>query len=258
MFRLQFSDVLQFFEWDAHDIWYQYIQLAKNIDAEDPAQDRLVRIVLWARELGVLSRTKTRGELWPESKAGNTEVVVQEAVTADGKLWIDLPYLVEDLRSAWIETMDDATNLQQCHNLTSAIARLAGLGVRDDAFSGCGLAIMREALETPRAIYQHSSDSAGSITIMDFHPMLISWFTYAGHKLLRLSHSTTKIFAWGTGKTGPGELAVAAGVKTDGFSRERFMFWVQRLGELKQSEAREVRLVFQQCHGMADRILKDQ
>ncbi|KAH8202499.1 hypothetical protein TruAng_003307 [Truncatella angustata] len=268
MFRYTKSvNDIKLFEWDAHDIWYQYIQLAKNIDAEHPAQDRLVRVVLWTRELGVLSRTKKRSQLWPVNEWDNHKIVVQEAVTEDGRLWIDLPYLVRDVCSAWADVMNSTTSPPHHYNLASAIARLAGLGIRDNALSGCGLAVMREGLEVPRAIYHESSptgpaleESARSMTtmsIMDFHPMLMSWMVYAGHKLLHLSHTSYDAASWDTAQTHLGELAISAGVGSAGFSRARFGFWVNRMEELKQNDKKEVKEAFQKCYFLASRILHE-
>jgi hypothetical protein len=44
--------------------------------------------------------------------------------------------------------MHPSQSMTQRCNFTAAIARLAGLGVRDEAFSSCELAIMSLALET--------------------------------------------------------------------------------------------------------------
>ena len=68
-----------------HDLWHLYYHASMNIDHERPEEDRLVRQILYARELGVLTR---RGE--------NVEVI-KEAVTSKGKIWKDLPFLVEDM-----------------------------------------------------------------------------------------------------------------------------------------------------------------
>ncbi|KAI0125405.1 hypothetical protein BJ170DRAFT_637490 [Xylariales sp. AK1849] len=269
MFRYTKSvNDIKLFEWDCHDIWYQYIQLAKNIEAQHPAQDRLIRVVLWTRELGVLSRTKKRSQLWPVTEPDNHEIVIQEAVTEDGRLWVDLPYLVSDIRSAWAEVMSHTTSPSHRYNLASAIARLAGLGIQDNALSGCGLAVMREGLEVPRVIYHESSptgqaleDSAGSMTrmsIMDFHPMLMSWLTYAGHKLLRLSHTSYDAASWDTTpQTHPGELAISAGVESAGFSRARFGFWINRMEKLKQNDRKEVREAFQKCYNLTRSVLQE-
>lgn len=75
------------FEWDVHELWYIFIQAARITAADDPAQDRLVAQLLYARSLGTLRRTTTGTE--------------EEAITSDGaRIWTDLPYLVSDVREA--------------------------------------------------------------------------------------------------------------------------------------------------------------
>lgn len=84
--RLSISNnVTELVEWDVHDLWYRYIQASMNINSERPEQDRLVVQILHAREIGVLI-SKPKGA---DS--------IEEAVTRDGKIWHDLPFLVGDL-----------------------------------------------------------------------------------------------------------------------------------------------------------------
>jgi hypothetical protein len=210
---------------------------AKNIDAHHPAQDRLTRLVLWARELDVLRRGM-KGD-------------VQEAVTADGHIWIDLPFMVLDVQEAWNSVMLPSESIAQRCNLAAAVARLAGLGVPDEAFSGCGLAVMSLALET-------LSDQDGSIqTGLRLLPVVQIWLHYAGDKLLRLSiaNHPTDESAWcaevGLSYRG---LAHAAGIETVGFSQERFLFWKNRLSELKESDDEAVKEVAGACSKIIDGI----
>ena len=87
--------------------------------------------------------------------------------------------------------------------------------------------------------------------------MLMSWLSYAGHKLIRLGHSSYDASAWDIIQTSPSELAIAAGVKSAGFSRERFGFWLKRMGELGQNEEEVVKAAFQRCYHLADKTLKE-
>lgn len=106
---------IELYEYDIHDIWYQFVQAAKNIDADHPAQDRLSRLVVWASELGPLTRTRKRSQIWQkegiegegkrehEGDVKGSEddgMVVQEAMTTDGPIWSNLPFLIQELRSA--------------------------------------------------------------------------------------------------------------------------------------------------------------
>lgn len=270
----QSDNPIELFEWDMHDIWYQFVQAAKNIDADHPAQDRLTRFIVWAREFGPLTRTRKRSQIWQLEEAeddgkkegkgdvkegGNPEMVVQEAMTTDGRIWIDLPFLVQDMRCAWNEAMDLSVPTAHRHNLAAAIARLAGLGVRDDALSGCGLHVMCETLETPRQLIVAVSESGTkqvSLTVMQLLPAAKAWLLYAGHKLLRLSDKSYDGSAWSGEASTPGELARSAGVDSAGFSRTRYLFWKKRLEELSQCDEEQVKKEALQASIIIDQTLK--
>lgn len=80
------SDVpAQLLEEDMHDLWYLFFQASMNISGERAEQDRLIMQILYARELGVLLR-----------KGENMEII-GEAVTRDGRIYKDLPFLVGDM-----------------------------------------------------------------------------------------------------------------------------------------------------------------
>ena len=271
----QSDNPIQLYEWDMHDIWYEFVQAAKNIDADHPAQDRLTRLVVWASELGPLTRTRKRSQIGQLEKAereakeegkGDANqgedhaMVVQEAMTTDGRIWTDLPFLVQDMRSAWNEAMDPSIFTAHRHNLAAAIARLAGLGVRHDALSGCGLHIICETLETPRKLSSAASESETkqvSLTVMQLLPAANAWLSYAGHKLLRLSDKSYDGSAWSAEASMPGELARSAGVDSAGFSRARYLFWKKRLVELSQGDEEEVKKEALYGLSLIDRTLKE-
>lgn len=263
------------YEYDMHDIWYQFVQAAKNIDADHPAQDRLTRLVVWASELGPLTRTRKRSQIWQQEGtegegkrerkgevkgSGDDEMVVQEAMTTDGPIWSNLPFLIQDLRLAWNEAMDPSVHTAHRHNLAAAIARLAGLGVRDDALSGCGLRVMCDTLETPRRLTAAAATLETEQvlpTMIQLLPAAKAWLLYAGHKLLRLSDQCYDGCAWSSEASTPGELTRSAGVDSAGFSRARYVFWRKRLEELSQCDEEEVKK--EALHGfiMIDRILRE-
>ncbi len=85
------------FEWDMHDLWYMFVQASKVIDADDAGQDWLVAQVLYAREMGTISR------IGPVIAKAERE----EAITSEGfRIWTDLPYLVSDMREFWAKSKD--------------------------------------------------------------------------------------------------------------------------------------------------------
>jgi hypothetical protein len=104
------------YELDMHELWYWVAQAARCIAADHPAQDRLVAQVQHARDMGNLSR---------KNEVGEEEV----ATTSDGNIWSDLPFLVEEVQSAW--KASSTFPPVEHHNLSAFVARLASVGVRD-------------------------------------------------------------------------------------------------------------------------------
>lgn len=270
---------IQLFEAEIRDVWYLFILAAKNIEAHHPAQDRLTRLILWARELGVLTRTLKplqvlrpmeedhdgEGFVGAENEAQaqeDDETLVQEAVTKDGRIWLDLPFMVQDVQDAWRNAMGVSTSSEQRSNLAAAIARLAGLGVCNEAFSGCGLDIMSQALEMPRSADRRSSlidqgesdraietEAEGPLSTLQLLALVQIWLRYSGDKLLQLSVAVHPCSdsAWNNGASLFGPLARDAGVGTAGFSQGRFLFWKKRLSDLMETEDEAVNEMTTAC-----------
>ncbi|KAH7377969.1 hypothetical protein BKA64DRAFT_750382 [Cadophora sp. MPI-SDFR-AT-0126] len=205
---------MELIELEIRDVWYLFTLSAKNIDADHPAQDRLIWIVLAARELGPVRRQIAVDEAGP----------FEEAVTSDaGRIWVDLPFMVQDLRDAWTGSIDDPN---QRLNLASSIARLAGLGVCEEAYSVCGLDIMSQALEGPEHI------AGGTIDVFELFRLVQIWLRYAGDKLLRLclaNHSGNEA-NWRREHSS----AQLPGKVTQGFNRDRFLAWKSKLQILRE------------------------
>ena len=204
------------FEWDMHDLWYIFIQAAKITPADDPAQDRLVAQLLYAREMCTLRR-KTTG-------------IDEEAITSDGlRIWTDLPYLVADMREAWEKSMDMSPSHR--HNFAAFTARLPALGVCGTGLSSCALWLLREALETPRQLTRPENGS-GEVAVAELLRACLAWLTYCSHKLLTLSVTNHSFPEADLHLSEPGELARNAKVERAGFSVSRWLFWRQRFKDL--------------------------
>ncbi|TGO91423.1 hypothetical protein BPOR_0028g00150 [Botrytis porri] len=117
--------------------------------------------------------------------------------------------------------------LPQRQNLSSAfIARLASARVRDPEICLLALRILRDTLETPRALTSEAeapnSDPDNCIAvsaIAELLPAAIVWFPYCGHKIKSL-YLQNQDFVFGLSEIG--ELAKKAqGVPTSGFSVAR-------------------------------------
>ena len=268
---------IQVFELEIRDVWYLFILAAKSIDAHHPAQDRLTRLILWARELGALTRLLKPAQTSQMMEEGDDvqgfaeakneaqgrkghDILVQDAVTTDGRIWVDLPFMVQDIQDGWKNAMGSSTSSEHRCNLAAAIARLAGLGVRDEAFSGCGLDIMTQALETSSSADSRSSvndrvepdpaiTAEAPLTVLQFLAVVQIWLRYSGDKILQLSVSNHPCSepGWNTGASSPGQLARDAGVDSAGFSQVRFLFWKKRISDLKESEDEAVKEMATAC-----------
>jgi hypothetical protein len=88
------------------DLWHIFIQAARITHTDDPAQDRLMSQLLYARAMGTIRRTTT----------GTEEEEEEEAISPEGaRIWTDLPYLGEHVREAWEKSMELSTTHR--HNL---------------------------------------------------------------------------------------------------------------------------------------------
>ncbi|KAK0510705.1 hypothetical protein JMJ35_007137 [Cladonia borealis] len=241
------------------DVWYLFILAAKSIDAHHPAQDRLTRLILWARELGALTRGLKRaqtsqimeeeGDVQDFAEAKNEaqggkghDIVVQDAVTTHGRIWLDLPFMVQDIQDAWNNAMGSSTSSEH------------------RSFSGCGLDIMTQALETSSSADSRSSvndrvepdpfiTAAKPLTVLQLLAVVQIWLRYSGDKILQLGVSNHPCSepGWNTGASSPGQLARDAGVDSAGFSQARFLFWKKRISDLKESEDEAVKEMATAC-----------
>ncbi|KAJ9150119.1 hypothetical protein NKR19_g5421 [Coniochaeta hoffmannii] len=217
--RYAMSDLpIGHFEIEIRNTWECFVIGTSYTDADHPAQDRFVRVVLLAREYGLLSRPRRQAEGVEEENEEEGE----QAITRGGRIWTDLPFLVDTLREGWKDLMgrDDDTEgvLERRVNLTAAIARLASVGVMKGELGQCGLVVMATALEREGAI---AKDTLKLVEV---------WLRFAGDALLRLSLAGVKADeAWAAGMDG----LISPQLLGEGFNKARFIAWKNRLGELK-------------------------
>jgi hypothetical protein len=213
------------YELDMHELWYWVAHAARYIAADHPAQDRLVAQVQHARNMGTLSR---------KNEAGEEEV----ATTSDGNIWSDLPFLVEEVQSAW-QASSTFPSVER-HNLSAFVARLASVGVRDPGLGVVALWVLRETLETDRPLTSSSSGpniENPQASIADLLPAANAWLLYCGFKIEGLCIQTQNYDS----NAETGELARKANITPNsGFSVARWKFWRDRLEEITQSEDQEV------------------
>ncbi|KAI1149264.1 hypothetical protein F4825DRAFT_431068 [Nemania diffusa] len=251
------SPPIELFEAEIRDIWCMFTLAAQNIEAHHPAQDRLLRIILGARQRGVLQRMMKQETTIPiaEEDVAQLNVESQTADTSQGRIWVDLPFLVQDVRSAWKKLMEPSASFAQCCNLTAAIARLAASGVCDNSFSQCGLEIMKQALET-----QPTSSSSVSNTRAERLALVEIWLSYAKEDLLRLCLATSTYTdpSWALDEQQlVGPLAQEAGINpATACSKERFAFWKDRLVVMK-AEAEDNTSLEARCAHMITMVWDD-
>ncbi|KAL1961694.1 hypothetical protein VTN77DRAFT_1298 [Rasamsonia byssochlamydoides] len=224
-------DVAQI-ENNLHDMWDILIQTAKITPAISPEHDRLVNLVLLAREFGIFHRKK---------KDGTSNEEKEEAILTNGqRFWTDLPYLVEEIQDAWTKESKGFTVTER-HNFAVFTAKLCAVGVCDTELSFCALWLIREALETERSLTKSEGDGEDKnpLSIADILPACLAWFQHNNFKLLKLAVQNYDHTPATTGddvqlSMAPGDLAVKANVTQSGFSVARWLFWRQRFKELSR------------------------
>jgi Protein of unknown function (DUF3632) len=205
-------------EWDLHDLWYIYIQLAMATDAEGLRQDRLVVQILGNKGL---QRLVSQGD--------------EEVTTSDGVLWDELPFLGRDLLKAF--TLTDL-NPAQCTNLAAFTGKLVASSASDSVYDSA-LWILTTTLE--------ETDQPTEATLLSALTLL----RRCVHKLLVLAlHPPNSNFA-------PGQQAAANGVETAGFSLARWKFWKKRLEGLKDGENENLKQYGRRGFLMMDSAEKD-
>jgi hypothetical protein len=213
------------YELDMHELWYWVAQAARYIAADHPAQDRLVAQVQHARAMGNLSR---------KNEVGEEEV----ATTSDGNIWSDLPFLMEEVQSAW-KASGTFPSVER-HNLSAFIARLASVGVRNPELGVVALSILRDTLETDRPLTSGpsgSNDENPQASIADLLPAVNVWFLYCGYKVESFCIQMQNYDS----DAETGELARKANITpSSGFSVARWKFWRDRLEEISHCEDQEV------------------
>lgn len=222
-------------EWDLHDLWHAYYLAAMNISQATPDMDRLAFQVIQAKEQGVL----VRGTQVTDTQDAATLETTLEAITPDGKIWTDLPFLVPDMTAYWV-TGYAKMSAEQRLNFAAFLAKLASVGLNDDRLSGIALIVLRDALETRRALGdlddQQDEDPQrleADVSIGSLLPAANVWLFTAGLKLIQLSDKHWNNCAPSVSQCG--DLAQENGTADIGFSPTRWLFWLRRLDEIAKN-----------------------
>ena len=223
-----------------HDLWDEVIHAARILPADSPEVDRLVMLILEARELGLFVR-KDNDNNAPQER--------EVARLPNGQsLWTDLPYLVQEVRDAWTKESNAYTSAER-ESLAVLTAKLCAVGVCPTELGDCALWLFREAFETERPLTMITTASGttslsgaslpadkGPIpSVVDLLPACLSWLRYANVKLAKLSvtaSSRTIDIEDASVLSAPGSLARQADITQGGFSVARWLFWRRRFKEL--------------------------
>ncbi|KAJ4159901.1 uncharacterized protein LMH87_007838 [Akanthomyces muscarius] len=226
---------------DLHDLWYKLIQVAKITPADEADADRIVAQVIRIRELGDLCRHAAPQDTNIDSQK---DIRKEVAITSSGaRMWTDLPFLVQDLRAAWTNSLYTMTT-KECENLSGVTARLSGGNVCGARMTSCALILFQAALETQRPILQHdkpiSDGVEEKIAVQDLMPAVFTWLYWGSYKIWQLCarepfQVDAELDAMDEHWAEVGELATARGVMEVGFNRERMCFWMNRLKEIAEA-----------------------
>lgn len=247
---------------DMHDLWHTYWHGAINTDPDSPKLDRLALHVVQIREQRALVRGSKPDCGIRKGRGGIPEDERFQAITSDGgRIWTDLPFLVQDMIAHWT---NDSAAMSSSQRLSGAqfLSLLAAAGAAaGDALCGVALVTLREALETPRPLGRLTPPERDperqmeDLSIADLLPAANAWLFTAGRKLAQLSEEERNQFPVEVGKLGelvfsslPPDIPGAASAgrlwespRHAGFSPQRWIWWLRRLEELASLASRNGR-----------------
>lgn len=232
-----------------HDAWDMLVQTSKITPATSPEQDRLVVLVSSTKELGILHR-KEKDKMFNEDK--------KAAILSNGQsLWIDLPYLAEEMQRAWVTESTQYTTTERA-NFAVFSAKLCVVGICETELSPIALWLLKETLEVERPLSMDLEDDLNItenkdvLSVNDLLPACFAWLSTANFKLVKLAAqnydpaSSMTIKAGHPISTDRGILATKAKVTEPGFSLARWVFWRLRLKELSRCENEVIAKLAQQ------------
>jgi hypothetical protein len=230
-----------------HDAWDMLVQTSKITPCASPEQDSLVVLISSIKEFGILHHE-------------DRDIKDQEtAVLPNGqKLWIDLPYLAQEIQQAWIMESSQYTSTERA-NFAALTAKLCAVGICESELSFVALSLLKETLEVQRPLTKlperHCDipKSENLLSITELLPACFEWISNANFKLVKLAAQNDDpsfpIFFQLNDRiaTDLGDLAVKAKVTQPGFSIARWLFWRLRLKELSRCGDEVIAKLAGQC-----------
>ncbi|KAE8314018.1 hypothetical protein BDV41DRAFT_534846 [Aspergillus transmontanensis] len=216
---------IPFVEEGLHDLWDELIHVAKRHPADSAEHDRLVTLVLEAREWGTVARKK---------KDASTDEEPEQVILSNGqRLWVDLPYLVQEFQDAWMKESMEYRAAQR-EGLAALTARLCAVGVYPSELGRCALWLFKETFETERPLTRVEGDATNACApIVELLPACHAWLKYNSFKLAMFTATNHDYPPPSTGdsaqaSTAPGDLSPKSEFPCSGFSIPRWVFWRRR------------------------------
>ncbi|KAI1178615.1 hypothetical protein F4777DRAFT_575857 [Nemania sp. FL0916] len=231
------------------NLWHLYYVTGKHCleEAVAPA----VLQLLETSQRGLLARTQI-------DSSGTVEVEHAPVVVRVGHhviqqyLWQDLPFLVPDMTSYWIQDCARMSCSQRVR-ISHFWASLVAASSAPWSYGLCRIALMvlRDTLETQRRLVRAGVEPGGEdsenpgrtidmLTVADLLRAVNAWLGRAGGRITQLCEAGDSNAAAALTIPVPdevshlGPLAQAAGITEvpGGFSSQRWFFWLRRLDEI--------------------------
>ncbi|KAI0811371.1 hypothetical protein GGR55DRAFT_98279 [Xylaria sp. FL0064] len=231
------------------NLWHLYYVAGKYC-SEDAVAPVVLQLIETSHR-GLLARNQI-------SSSGAIEVEHAPVVVRVGNhiiqqyLWQDLPFLVPDMTSYW---MQDCARMSSSQRIRISFfwASLVAASSAPWSYGLCRIALIvfRDTLETQRRLVRAGVEPGGDdsentgrtidmLTIADLMRSANAWLVRAGSRITQLCEAGDSNAA--TSLTIPvpeevcrlGPLAQAAGIQpvAGGFSSQRWFFWLRRLDEI--------------------------
>ncbi|KAF2671396.1 hypothetical protein BT63DRAFT_453792 [Microthyrium microscopicum] len=201
------------------------IQAGKSYHYRNAKQIEIVLYILSLREMGPFARPSV-------SHSGEQTFVAATTTTTGARFSTDLPFFVEDIEEEWMNdylTLDSDSR----DNLIGFIGRLVSVGL-PKRLGLCALRLFHDALEAPRRL--RALDAGKEVPELNLLQAIGAWLITSNWKTWTLPSRGVQ---FGTALAYPGVLACSAGVTANGFSAERWQFWVDRVREIRSQLSTE-------------------
>lgn len=218
-----------------HSLWYIYYQLGRNTSCETSDHDRIVLDIVRIQGLGPLTR--------PVPGLYGIDI----ARTVEGTLWNDLPFLVTDMTTFWINNFASMSSTHRL-NFTSFLAKLASTRISKDRMCQIALVLFRHTFEEGRELRitdeldnEDPKRDDCDLDMVRLLPAAFVWIKEACENLIQLSDVYWNDCPSRISKGGQMFVESELGQRSPtGFTPWRWMYWLKRLHEI-QVEAKEAK-----------------